>query len=538
MDEQPLIQNNEEIEQNELNNQTDNNNQRHSNISSSSYSSFFRKKLRYSSYFNFICLIIIFIIGYLFQNTLYKISLNIIKNNQQFYINHKTLIKTFKYLSSINFISYIIIFVYIYYPLNISYSYLTIVIFSWYLSSLFDLIYGVYRDWNENDLSEYFNNGSEKISGHCLLSTSAFIGLWEITLNDKMKINNNINNDNDNNNNNKNIFVMFFKKFENKKYIIKYLTLFLILLFLFFLSLISVLAKDHSLNLCFVGIYIGYFLYNILFKFIGIHVLESKQFLKIFKKRTTSLFLLFFYVVSFIIVALLYFSYNKKFNFTEIIKNEENLNDAQKKNFLFNYNALINGTCIFILIGIHFGLEKLEIYIKNNKYYENNKNFYVLNFHNNINLNHKIIIIEVLILSNFIWILHILINEKETAFGIIICLKYILPYFMIGYVCFYYGIVICIKIGVCNINLYKNINEEEEMKNIEENMNNNDEDNNNINNNLEEEDDFENEDYEESENENNNEINNDDNNNKYKNNNNIKQKNDDDLIFVNYSYKM
>ena len=209
MDEQPLIQNNEEIEQIESNNQNENNNQRQSNISSSSYSSFFRKKLRYSSYFNFICLIIIFIIGYLFQNTLFKISLNIIKNNQQFYINHKTLIKIFKYLSSIDFISYIIIFVYIYYPLNISYSYLTIVIFSWYLSSLFDLIYGVYRDWNENDLSEYFKNGSEKISGHCLLATSAFIGLWEITLNDKIKINYNNNDDDDNN---KNIFVMLKKK--------------------------------------------------------------------------------------------------------------------------------------------------------------------------------------------------------------------------------------------------------------------------------------------------------------------------------------
>ena len=190
MDEQPLIQNDEnEIENNINIEDNNNNNQRHSN--SSSYSNFFRKKLRYSSYFNFICLIIIFIIGYLFQNTLYNISLNIIKKNQEFYINHKTLIKTFKYLSSINFISYLVIFVYIYYPLNISYSYLTIVVFSWFLTSLFDIIYGIYRDWNENDLSEYFKNGSEKISGHCLLATSAFIGLWEITLNDKIKINNN-----------------------------------------------------------------------------------------------------------------------------------------------------------------------------------------------------------------------------------------------------------------------------------------------------------------------------------------------------------
>ena len=171
---------------------------------------------------------------------------------------------------------------------------------------------------NENDLSEYFKNGSEKISGHCLLATSAFIGLLEITLNDKIKINNN--NDDDENNN---IFNKFYKKYENKKNFIKYLMLFLILLFLFCLSLISVLAKDHSFNLCFAGIYIGYFLYNILFKFIGIHILESKEFLKIFKKRSSSLFLLFFYIVSLIIEVLLYFSYSKDFNFTEIIKKED-----------------------------------------------------------------------------------------------------------------------------------------------------------------------------------------------------------------------
>ena len=527
MDEQPLIQNDENEIENNINIEDNNNNQRHSN--SSSYSNFFRKKLRYSSYFNFICLIIIFFLGYLFQNTLYNISLNLIKKNQNFYINHKTLIKTFKYLSSINFISYLIIFVYISYPLNISYSYLTIVVFSWFLTSLFDIIYGIYRDWNENDLSEYFKNGSEKISGHCLLATSAFIGLWEITLNDKIKINNNNDEDDENK-----IFNKFYKKFENKKNFIKYLMLFLILLFLFCLSLISVLAKDHSFNLCFAGIYIGYFLYNILFKFIGIHILESKEFLKIFKKRSSSLFLLFFYIVSLIIEVLLYFSYSKDFNFTEIIKKED---DLKKK---FNNDALINGMCIFILIGAHFGLEKIEIYIKKNNYYENNKCYYVLNYNKNINFHNKIVIFIVLILCNFIWILHILINEKETPFGIILCLKYILPYFMVGYVCYYYGIIINMKIGVCNINLYKKIKKEDEMKNLDENVINTDEDNNN-NNNLNEGVEFENEEFEESENENNNEnnnnneINNNNNNdNTDNNNNNNKLKNDDDLIFVNY----
>jgi hypothetical protein len=308
--------------------------------------------------------------------------------------------------------------------------------------------------------------------------------------------------------------------------------LFLILLFLFCLSLISVLAKDHSFNLCFAGIYIGYFLYNILFKFIGIHILESKEFLKIFKKRSSSLFLLFFYIVSLIIEVLLYFSYSKDFNFTEIIKKEDELT---KK--IFNNDALINGMCIFILIGTHFGLEKLEIYIKNNNYYENNKCYYVLNFNKNIIFHNKIIIFQVLILSNFIWILHILINENETPFGIILCLKYILPYFMVGYVCYYYGIIISMKMGVCNINIYKKIKEEDEMKNLDENNINTDEDNNNNNNNLDEGVDFENEEFEESENENNNENNNEINNNNNDNNeifNNNKQKNDDDLVFVNY----
>ena len=138
-----------------------------------------------------------------------------------------------------------------------------------------------------------------------------------------------------------------------------------------------------------------------------------------------------------------------------------------------------------------------------------------------------------------IWILHILIKENETPFGIILCLKYILPYFMVGYVCYYYGIIINMKIGVCNINLYKKIKKEDEMKNLDENVINTDEDNNN-NNNLNEGVEFENEEFEESENENNNENNNNNNeinnnnNNDDNNNNNNKLKNDDDLIFVNY----
>ena len=403
-----------------------------------------RKKRRRNSILIFIIIILLVMIQYIFQDNLYDLSISISNSMNKFYLERKNIIINFQKFSEIKFIMLIMFIIYFEYPITKSYSFLIMIIFSWYISSVTDIFYGKYREWDENDLMKYYTNGSEKPSSHCIMATSIYFALWDILTTDT-----NFN----------------AKKKKTNKTIIKFFFLFILLLFIILLIFSQVIQKNHSFNMCIVGSLLGLSFYNFLFRYITLHLIEPKKFMKYFRKKSISLMLFFSYIVGLIILFAVYFSFVRKVFFE--IPNSKIKNEI----ILFNNESLENGLCLFILIGVHFGIEYLESF--SSKKFPNKEQ--EINSFNNVSLIKKIFILIVILFYSFSLTLLISIDNQNYPFGIVICLKYGLSYFSLGYSFYGIGLITNIKFEICNTQIYKKRNESMELNELNDDIDNEEE---------------------------------------------------------------
>jgi hypothetical protein len=380
-------------------------------------------------------------IQYIFQDNLYDLSISISNSMNKFYLERKNIIINFQKLSEIKFIMFIMFIIYFEYPITKSYSFLIMIIFSWYISSVTDIFYGKYREWDENNLMKYYTNGSEKPSSHCIMATSIYFALWDILTTDT-----NFN----------------AKKKKTNKTIIKFFFLFILLLFIILLIFSQVIQKNHSFNMCIVGSLLGLSFYNFLFRYITLHLIEPKKFMKYFRKKSISLMLFFSYIVGLIILFAVYFSFVRKVFFE--IPNSKIKNEI----ILFNNESLENGLCIFILIGVYFGIEHLETF--SSKKYPNREND--INTFNKVSILKKIPILTIILFFSFPLILLLSIDNISSPFGIVILLKYCLPYLTLGYSFYGIGLSTNIKFELCNPKIYERRNESLELNEFNEDYDN------------------------------------------------------------------
>ena len=373
-----------------------------------------RKKRRRNSILIFIIIILLVMIQYIFQDNLYDLSISISNSMNKFYLERKNIIINFQKLSEIKFIMLIMFIIYFEYPITKSYSFLIMIIFSWYISSVTDIFYGKYREWDENNLMKYYTNGSEKPSSHCIMATSIY---------------------------------------------------FILLLFIILLIFSQVIQKNHSFNMCIVGSLLGLSFYNFLFRYITLHLIEPKKFMKYFRKKSISLMLFFSYIVGLIILFAVYFSFVRKVFFE--IPNSKIKNEI----ILFNNESLENGLCLFILIGVHFGIEYLESF--SSKKFPNKEQ--EINSFNNVSLMKKIFILIVILFYSFSLTLLISIDNQNYPFGIVIFLKYGLSYFSLGYSFYGIGLITNIKFEICNTQIYEKRNESMELNELNEDIENEEE---------------------------------------------------------------
>ena len=397
-----------------------------------------KKKRKSKSILIFIIIILIFLAEYFFKENLFTFSIIISNKLNSFYENKKYLVDLIKYLTEIKFIMCIMFIVYFESPITKSHSFLLIIIFTWYISSVTDIFYGKYREWNKDNLMIYFKNGSEKPSGHCIMATSIYLSLWDILTTD----------------------TNFYKKYSRNlnKNFVKYSLLVFIFFFIIILMFAQVLEKNHSLNKCIIGILIGLIFYNWLFRYMNLHLIEAKKFMKYFRKKSTSLMILFSYIVGLIILFAVYFSFVRKIYF--VVPNSKIHNDI----ILFNNESLENGLCIFILIGVYFGIEHLENF--SSKKYPNREND--INSFNNISIIKKIPILIIILFFSFPLILLISIDNLSSPFGVVILLKYCLPYLTLGYSLYGIGLTTNIKFEICNPRIYERRNESLELNEFNE----------------------------------------------------------------------
>lgn len=312
-----------------------------------------------------IALIIIFVTEIFYRRPLYDLSVEYISKIKQTGFFHKFYIFWAKYFNKI--INYAgIFFTILFCPLNIFFSHLSSQYILDFVNGIFKSLYSnqrpfwdIYTDYQNNTKWNTYTNTSianltecntsfGNPSGHAMRATYILI-LWNLLINSK-----------------------YFNKFnEKKKIIIKYVTLFLSILGIFFVLYSRINRQAHSFNQIIFGTLIGVSIFFIFCYIIEINKIEPNEFCLILDKY--KFYVIPSFLVLYIISVILGLSrHNPK---EEYYKNLLVKICKSKVEKLFGRQKVDSASNIFIFIGAYIGLLYLNHHIKK-KYDNNTERFY------------------------------------------------------------------------------------------------------------------------------------------------------------------
>ena len=370
-----------------------------------------------------------------YRKPLFQISLNFQKKiNPKF---TESSIKIFKLLSKFgtqNALIPLLIIILILFPLNISYTFCSIIILSSYFDNILKILYGSPRPfWIYPSIKRTCDGGYGNPSGHSFSSFSVYLSLYNI--------------------------IVDLSYFNMRSYL-KLFLLFLFILFSFLICLSRIFLSIHSLNQIMFGIILGIGMYFYYFHIIELHKFSGKQFFKYINGTFENIIHTIKFIIYFIILLFLYlFRENNWKEYNHIINKEcSHLYEYRK----FNNDGFFIGSVLFLLIGAHYGLYSLfskskiklpfkEEYINKWSEFKNKKEliFKILIF-----FPHAIPMIIYLLIPN------------NTPLYILFPIKVIIPYVITGYCFFSIYINNCIKLKLANQNLYFNYRIGSEIENI------------------------------------------------------------------------
>ena len=201
-----------------------------------------------------ILLSLILFFSYIIPNILINISLKLI---EKYSIKDKSTIEMFSYIYEICVnVSYIFsIILYLYYPLNYSFTYIFSLIITEYIYSLIFITYGIDRE-KEKNIQQFFFNGSEKPNLQILRIVVIFFGFWRL-LKSKSRNKKEINK---------------YKKINNIIFIIS-----IIITLIIFLE--QAFVEKYSIKSCFLGLFLGFLIYSIIYERICFQFMKPNFFL-------------------------------------------------------------------------------------------------------------------------------------------------------------------------------------------------------------------------------------------------------------------
>ena len=239
-------------------------------------------KQKQTKLFQIICFCL-FLIGFFiselfWREPLHKISIDFIEKFQN--LVDKDVLKVLKYFRLIQFYPLLIFIIIIVYNFSNSYKtfvLITVLHFSWGISSILKMIYEGPRPYFESSSIEAFGceAGWGNPSDYGIVATSFYLTLWKVLI-DNSRINK----------------------------CIKYSLLTLCITTIFILFFSTIITGIHSFNQIIFGFIIGVLLYVLAFSIFDINVHDYTQFLKILNKY--SFWIVINYFVIFILGILLY----------------------------------------------------------------------------------------------------------------------------------------------------------------------------------------------------------------------------------------
>ena len=317
---------------------------------------------------------------------------------------------------------------FLFFPLNISFFVLLIIIYSSYLTGLFKMIYKEKRPyWYSDILDIVCNKGYGNPSGHSLSATCLYLSLTHI-----------INN--------------YFSCLKNRKKLrIIILILFSILILLIMMS--RFILSAHSFNQILYGFFHGIGLYFLFIHILAYHTYQSSEFLPFIQKTKVLI------IYSIINISLLITSITIYF----LIKEDENLKNYVIENvfngirckYLKEYNSFKNGgffqsLLILALLGAHLGLKLLVILLTKFGYILNE----YINEFNHSSAKRWFFRIPILIFSMFSCIIYFSISEKCDLEYLFI-FKFGFSFFLISFGLYSIGIFFSIYFNCANENITK-----------------------------------------------------------------------------------
>ena len=380
-----------------------------------------------------ILLSLILFFSYIIPNILINISLKLI---EKYSIKDKSTIEMFSYIYEICVnVSYIFsIILYLYYPLNYSFTYIFSLIITEYIYSLIFITYGIDRE-KEKNIQQFFFNGSEKPNLQILRIVVIFFGFWRL-LKSKSRNKKEINK---------------YKKINNIIFIIS-----IIITLIIFLE--QIFVEKYSIKSCFLGLFLGFLIYSIIYERICFQFMKPNFFL-LYINGNYWLFV-FTSLIPLLIVIYMFNNYNKmkdvfekfKYNPFYLTSNINIINQVD-----MNRICLIKSFIVFLLLFSIKGIKDNYDFVTSRK----SNNFYNLS---DIVLFNKHIK-ELLIIKNIVW--YIIsgisligfigyINYYSDIQFIYILFMEIIIYYIFGKGLFGYGIKSMLK---------PNLDEERELDN-------------------------------------------------------------------------
>ena len=380
-----------------------------------------------------ILLSLILFFSYIIPNILINISLKLI---EKYSIKDKSTIEMFSYIYEICVnVSYIFsIILYLYYPLNYSFTYIFSLIITEYIYSLTFITYGIDRE-KEKNIQQFFFNGSEKPNLQILRIVVIFFGFWRL-LKSKSRNKKEINK---------------YKKINNIIFIIS-----IIITLIIFLE--QTFVEKYSIKSCFLGLFLGFLIYSIIYERICFQFMKPNFFL-LYINGNYWLFV-FTSLIPLLIVIYMFNNYNKmkdvfekfKYNPFYLTSNINIINQVD-----MNRICLIKSFIVFLLLFSIKGIKDNYDFVTSRK----SNNFYNLS---DIVLFNKHIK-ELLIIKNIVW--YIIsgisligfigyINYYSDIQFIYILVMEIIIYYIFGKGLFGYGIKSMLK---------PNLDEERELDN-------------------------------------------------------------------------
>ena len=360
-----------------------------------------------------------------YRKPLFQISLNFQKKiNPKF---TESSIKIFKLLSKFgtqNALIPLLIIILILFPLNISYTFCSIIILSSYYDNILKILYGSPRPfWIYPSIKKTCDGGYGNPSGHSFSSFSVYLSLWNI--------------------------ITDLSYFNMRSYL-KIFLLFVFILFSFLICLSRIFLSIHSFNQILFGIILGIGIYFYYFHIFELHKFSGKEFFQYINGTYENIIHTLKFIIYFIILLFLYlFKENNWKEYYNIINKEcSHLYEYRK----FNNDGFFIGSVLFLLIGAHYGLyflfkkSQIQRAFKEeeiNKWSENNKKTNLLS------------IILLFFPHTIPMIIYLLIPNNSPLY-ILFPIKVIIPYIITGFSFFGLFIDNCIKLKLANQNIYFN----------------------------------------------------------------------------------